>query len=46
MYKDFNFSLLCFSALVVRFVTGRFLNEYDPTLGKERSLFKVLQINL
>lgn len=29
------FFLLCISALVVRFVTGRFLNEYDPTLGKE-----------
>lgn len=29
------FFLLCFAALVVRFVTGRFLNEYDPTLGKQ-----------
>lgn len=34
------FSLLCFSALVVRFVTGRFLNEYDPTLGKEEVYLK------
>jgi len=28
------------TALVVRFVTGRFLNEYDPTLGKEEVYLK------
>ena len=29
-----NQGLISFLALIVRYVTGRFVHEYDPTLGK------------
>lgn len=32
------------SALVVRFITGRFLHKYDPTLGKYAAATDSLQL--
>ena len=37
VYTALYLSLWCPPALVVRFITGRFLHHYNPTLGKSRA---------
>jgi hypothetical protein len=32
--SESNPRIILFLALVVRYITGRFVHEYDPTLGK------------